>query len=93
MLSKYRIFETDLFQKDLQRLSRGALPQVQSKLTNYIYEQLKGEPHFGPNIKKLRDWQPETWRYRVGDWRFFYEIDEEKKIIFMTAIHHRSEAY
>jgi mRNA-degrading endonuclease RelE of RelBE toxin-antitoxin system len=29
----------------------------------------------------------------VGDWRFFYEIDEKQRIVFMTAADHRKEAY
>ena len=37
-------------------------------------------PHFGANIKKLKDFTPDTWRYRIGAWRLFYEIDEEEKV-------------
>ena len=50
-------------------------------------------PHFGSNIKKLKDFTPDTWRYRIGAWRFFYEIDEEEKVAFMIAASHRSSAY
>jgi mRNA interferase RelE/StbE len=58
-----------------------------------VYPQLREYPHFGPNIRKLKGFHPETWRYRIGAWRFFYEIDEEEKIVFMIAAHHRSVAY
>jgi mRNA interferase RelE/StbE len=54
---------------------------------------LRQHPHFGPNIKKLKDYKPDTWRYRIGAWRFFYEIDDEERIAFMTAASHRSRAY
>ena len=50
-------------------------------------------PHFGPNIKKLKDFTPDMWRYRIGAWRFFFEIDEEEKVAFMVAASHRSSAY
>jgi mRNA-degrading endonuclease RelE of RelBE toxin-antitoxin system len=50
-------------------------------------------PHFGPNIKKLKNFTPATWRYRIGAWRFFYEIDEAEKVAFMIAASHRSSAY
>jgi mRNA interferase RelE/StbE len=63
------------------------------KLRLNVYSSLKDEPHFGPNIKRLTDWQPPTWRYRIGDWCFFYQIDEKEKIVFMTAAAHRSDAY
>jgi len=36
---------------------------------------------------------PETWRYRIGAWRFFYEIDEEEKVVLMIAASHRGSAY
>jgi mRNA interferase RelE/StbE len=58
-----------------------------------VYPQLKTEPQFGPNIKKIKSWHPPTWRYLVGDWRFFYEIDKQKNIILMTAAHQRKDAY
>jgi len=41
----------------------------------------RNNPHFGPSIKRLKHWHPPTWRYRVGDWRFFYEIDEPLRIV------------
>ena len=50
-------------------------------------------PHFGPNVKKLGGYEPETWRYRIGAWRFFYEIDERARIVFFTAASHRGAAY
>ena len=39
------------------------------------------------------EFEPETWRYRVGGYRFFYEIDENRKIIFMIAAETRQKAY
>jgi mRNA interferase RelE/StbE len=79
--------------KDLNRLPAAIEPKIKAKLLNYVYPQLRNQPHFGPNIKKLRQWKPETWRYRIGPWRFFYEIDEPQKIIFLTALSDRKDAY
>ena len=93
MLDRYRIFETEQFQKDLRYLSRSGHKKVAQKLREFIYPQLREHPHFGPNIKKLRDFTPETWRYRIGSWRFFYEIDEGEKVVFMIAASHRGSAY
>ena len=93
MWNSYRIFETDQFKKDMVRLKRGGRGDISKKLIDQVYPQLKVRPHFGPNIKKLRDFEPETWRYRIGSWRFFYEIDEQAHIVFMTAAAHRSRAY
>lgn len=89
---KYRVFETRTFQEDIEAISRLGLPKIKEKLKAYIYPQLREEPHFGPNIKRLKDWTPPTWRYRVGSWRFFYEINEQEKTVYMTAADHRGRA-
>ena len=34
-----------------------------------------------------------TWRVRVGDYRIVYEINDDKRIIFVTIIAHRREVY
>ncbi len=92
-MARYRIFETTGFQEDLAQLSRAGLSRFHDKLRVSVYPRLCEEPHFGPNIKRLKDWDPPTWRYRIGAWRFFYEIDEDENIVLMTAADHRSRAY
>ncbi len=93
LLSDYRIFETEQFQKDLEAIAMAGLARITDKLRESVYPQLRQQPHFGPNIGKLKGYTPDTWRYRVGAWRFFYEIDETGRIVFMTAASHRSSAY
>lgn len=92
-LRKYKIFATERFSADLKLMARSGHSRLEDKLIEYVYPQLKDEPHFGLNIKKLQGWVPTTWRYRVGDWRFFYIIDEDKRIISMIAASHRKDAY
>ena len=92
-MSKYRIFETEQFQKDLRHIGSSGQPKVAQKLREYVYPQLREHPHFGPNIKKLKGFDPDTWRYRIGAYRFFYEIEEDEKTVFMLATSHRSVAY
>ena len=92
-MSSYRIFETETFQEDIERLSRSGLKRIKEKLEEHVYVQLRAEPHFGAHIKRLKNWDPPTWRYRIGAWRFFYEIDDKDKVVSMTAVDHRGEAY
>ena len=89
----YRIFETRQFLRDLGRLGPAAQKRLEAKLRQHVYPILRDNPHLGPNIKRLKNWEPPTWRYRVGDWRFFYEIDEAQRLVFMTAADHRRQAY
>ena len=95
-MNNYRIFETEQFQKDLKKIALSGQRKVTQKLLEFVYPQLREHPHFGPNIKKLKGFEPEIWRYRIGAWRFFYEIDEKVKmpsLVYMLAASHRSSAY
>jgi mRNA interferase RelE/StbE len=92
-LAEFRIFETDQFQKDLRAIARAGQPGIVERLAAIVYPQLRIHPRFGPHARKLKNYDPETWRYRIGSWRFFYEIDDEERIVFMTAASHRGGAY
>ena len=63
------------------------------KLRTVVYPQLRKHPHFGTQIRKLKTYTPDTWRYRIGAWRFFYEIDEDERTVFLIAAAHRGAAY
>lgn len=92
-MDNYRIFETTEFLKKIEKISQRDKTFIQNKLTQYIYPQIKDEPHYGNNIKKLVNYNPETWRYRIGRFRLFYVIDESDKIIYLISIDLRKDAY
>ena len=92
-MSDYRIFETDQFREDLRNVFGAGEDKIVAKLGNYVYPQLRQQPYFGKNIKKLKGYAPETWRYRIRDYRFFYEIDSKKKTAFMIAAGFRAKSY
>lgn len=93
MLNKYRIFETEEFLGKIEKLDPPDKTSIKNKLTSYIYPQIKMEPYFGKNIKKLKSYVPGTWRYRIGKFRIFYTIDQEEGIIYILTIDHRKDAY
>lgn len=90
---KFRIFETAQFQEDLKTRSGERSKKIIVKLHDYVYPQLRKQPYFGKNIKKLKGYKPDTWRYRIGEYRFFYEIDDKRKIVSMIAVEARSKSY
>lgn len=92
-MSNFKIFETSQFLKDLEQDFSGQQERIKRKLSAFVYPQLKQNPHFGKNIKKLTNYKPETWRYRIGSYRFFYKIDDSEKIVFMITADSRQEAY
>ncbi|MEK6552630.1 MAG: type II toxin-antitoxin system RelE/ParE family toxin [Bacteroidota bacterium] len=92
-MSNYQIFETDEFLKKINKISNRDQTFIERKLLQHIYPQLKEEPHYGNNIKKLIDYKPETWRYRIGKYRLFYVIDEIEKTVYVLSIDLRKDAY
>ncbi len=92
-LANYRIFETDEFIERMKDLPKADRTFLEKKLKSYVFPQLASEPHFGLNIKKLVDYVPSTWRYRIGKFRVFYTIDEKQKIVFILTIDFRRDAY
>ncbi len=91
--SEFRIFETDEFQKKLGQFPKIESRFIQRKLAEYVYPQLRKDPFFGLNIKKLKGYQPETWRYRIGRFRVFFMVDQPERIVSVLSVDSRRDAY
>jgi len=89
----YRIFVTAEFDKSIAKITATDRKIIDKKISEYMAPQIKAEPHFGPNIKKLKGYNPDTWRYRIGRYRLFYVIDDNSLIISLLAIDQRKDAY
>lgn len=89
----YRIFLTKEFDRGLERISSRDRVLIEKKIKEYMAPQLKIEPHYGTNIKKLKGYDPETWRYRIGYYRIFYLINEVEKVVQLISIDQRKDAY
>ncbi len=92
-MSEFRLFETDEFLKKFKKLGARDRAFLETKLASFVYPQIKGDPFWGPNIKKLRGYSPETWRYRIGKFRVFYIDDQEEQIVYLLTIEPRKDAY
>ena len=92
-LSEYRIFETDELVKSLSKLPEGDAAFIRAKLTSHVYPQMRQMPFYGPNIKKLRGFNPETWRYRIGKYRVFFQVDSSERIVYILTLDQRKDAY
>lgn len=79
VLSRFRIFETEEFDRRVDALNRGDAEFIRRKLKSYVHPQLRNEPFFGRNIRKLRGYEPDTWRYRIGRSRLFYVVDQDNR--------------
>jgi mRNA interferase RelE/StbE len=77
---------------DAQEFFEEGSAALQRKLDR-CFEMLKTDPHSHPNIKQLKGDLAGYYRYRFGDYRVVYYIDEEQKQVVVTIIAHRREVY
>jgi len=89
-LAKYKIAETDDFQKEIKK---DKFRNLYHKTTDFVYPQLRSNPFFGPNIKRLKGEFEDYYRYRIVNFRLFYTIDKDRVIVFIVSISDRKEAY
>ncbi|MBN2323347.1 MAG: type II toxin-antitoxin system RelE/ParE family toxin [Spirochaetes bacterium] len=92
-MSDFRVFETNEFFQKLGKLLKDHARFIRSKLDEYVYPQLKKEPFFGPNIRKLRDYTPAMWRYRIGRFRLFYTVDTNENMVYILSVDFHRESY
>lgn len=92
-MNNFRIFETEEFTKSLKKLTAENTTFIQKKLKSYVYPQIKREPCFGTNIKKLRNYNPDTCRYRLGKFRLFYTVDHKNMVVYILTIEFQKDAY
>ena len=90
MLKKFELAETESFSSKI--LKKDFIKKY-TKIVNYVYPQLRYNPFFGPNIKKLKGEFEGIYRYRIGSFRLFYTIDNEKAIVFILDILKRKDSY
>ncbi len=88
-LSNFQIAETKTFIKSKKKLD----PKLYRKITEIVYPQLKANPFYGPNIKKLKDNLEGFYRYRLGNYRLFYLIENEQLLVVIVDFKHRQSAY
>ncbi len=91
LLNNFEIAETDNFKK---KLKSPDFRHLIEKITDYVYPQLRKNPFFGPNIKKLkgREFQ-HIYRYRIGSYRLFYVIEANRALVISVDIQKRKDAY
>jgi mRNA interferase RelE/StbE len=88
-LYDFQIAQTKEFEKNIKKLDT----KIYTKIKNIVYPQLKKNPFYGTNIKKLKGDYEGVYRYRLGNYRLFYVIDNDKIIVIVTTISHRQNAY
>ena len=90
MSNRFAIAETETFQRSI---SKKEFVKIYNKIKTYVYPQLRINPFFGKNIKKLKGEFKDVYRYRIGEYRLFYQVAEKQILIFSMDIVKRKDAY
>lgn len=90
LLNKFQIAETENFTSKIYDVK---FRKIYKKLYDFVYPQLRINPFFGSNIKKLKGNFEGIYRYRIGNYRLFYLIENEKILVLILDIEERKDAY
>jgi mRNA interferase RelE/StbE len=75
-----------------EKVYRSADRPLARKLAK-CFEQLESQPRHHPNIKPLKGRFLGYFRYRVGDRRVIYRIEETGRLVIVAIIAHRKDVY
>ena len=85
-MAEYSITFARSARKDLERLDAQTVQRIFPKI-----EKLASQPRPAGCLKLQGS--SDLWRMRVGDYRVIYSIDDRSRLVDITAIRHRREAY
>jgi mRNA interferase RelE/StbE len=88
--NEFLVVETPVFVAKVQALEYRS---VYDKARRYAYPQLRVNPFFGPNIKKLKGEFAGIYRYRIGEFRLFYTVRKEQILVVVIDVARRKDAY
>lgn len=85
----YEVIFTDSALKELKKLDKPVVRVIKNwvvkNLVDCVDQRMHGKPLKG-NLEGV-------WRYRVGDYRLFADIQDDKLVIFLFEVAHRKEIY
>ena len=85
----WRIEVTDTARKQLAKLDH----QVQSEIVRYLRERICTDEDPRRYGAPLRKELAGRWKYRVGAYRLICEIQDEKVLVLILMVGHRSKVY
>ena len=89
-MGKYKIAEAEHYSKKIK--SKG-YNHLYKRIFNDVYPILRENPFFGGNIKKLKGDYKDIYRFKIGNYRLFYTVEDRESIIFIIDIESRQDAY
>ena len=85
----WRIEVTDTTKKQLAKLDH----QVQTEIVRFLRERIRTDEDPRRYGALLRKELAGRWKYRVGAYRLICEIQDEKVLVLVLMVGHRSKVY
>ena len=85
-MADYSITFARSARKELERLPTAVAGRIIERI-----EGLMGNPR-PPGAVKLQG-NKDLWRIRIGDYRAIYTVDDSARVIDISAVRHRRDAY
>lgn len=83
----FNISYANSVKKDIKDIPSNTLLKIKNEIENLIYF-----PNIN-NIKKLNSHPLADFRLRVGNYRVLFDVESEKKEIYILKISHRKDIY
>jgi mRNA interferase RelE/StbE len=77
----------------VERDLRGLDKRIQKEILDYMESRTASADHPKSFGKPLRHSQKGLWRHRVRDYRIICEIQQERVVVLVAAVGHRSKVY
>ena len=83
----YQVIWEKASRDDIKLITKSIALKMEEKINNYLIQSPK---ELG---RQLTGNHSGLYRYRYGDYRILYEIDEENDLIIINRVGHRSAIY
>lgn len=88
----FRIIEKDFFIEQVN--NKKFDKKIYKKITDFVYPILREKPTvMTKNLKALTRNLEGRYRYRIGNYRLLYRVDENDLTVAILSIQHRKDAY
>jgi mRNA interferase RelE/StbE len=77
----------------VERDLRGLDKRIQKEILDYMESRIASSDNPKSFGKALRHSQKGLWRYRVRDYSVICEIQQERVVVLVVAVGHRSKVY
>lgn len=79
--------------KDFSKVGKSTANKLYKRLDKLIYKINEENIHPKQILKPLVGNLSGLWKYRIGDYRLVFDIEEDKLILLLLHVGHRSSVY